>query len=84
MLWRDVRLLATSLKTESSLTPRIMAAFTLVMGGFIVWSLIALRTHVKRRDEADRALVASHERFETVTQALDAAVYVADLKTHKI
>ena len=84
LLWRDVRLLATSLKTESSLTPRIMAAFTLVMGGFIVWSLIALRTHVKRRDEADRALVASHERFETVTQALDAAVYVADLKTHKI
>ncbi len=82
--WRDVRLVATSLKTESSLTPRILAALTLVMAAFITWSLLALRKHVKRRDEADRALVASHERFETVTEALDAAVYVADLKTNTV
>jgi C4-dicarboxylate-specific signal transduction histidine kinase len=82
--WRDVRLVATSLKTESSLTPRILAALTLAMAAFIAWSLLALRKHVKRRDEADLALVASHERFETVTEALDAAVYVADLKSNEI
>jgi C4-dicarboxylate-specific signal transduction histidine kinase len=82
--WRDVRLVATSLKTESSLTPRILAALTLAMAAFITWSLWALRKHVKRRDEADRALVASHERFETVTEALDAAVYVADLKSNEV
>jgi C4-dicarboxylate-specific signal transduction histidine kinase len=82
--WRDVRLVATSLKTESSLTPRILAALTLAMAAFITWSLLALRKHVKRRDEADRALVASHERFETVTEALDAAVYVADLKSNEV
>jgi C4-dicarboxylate-specific signal transduction histidine kinase len=82
--WRDVRLVATSLKTESSLTPKILAALTLAMAAFITWSLWALRKHVKRRDEADRALVASHERFETVTEALDAAVYVADLKSNEI
>jgi C4-dicarboxylate-specific signal transduction histidine kinase len=28
--------------------------------------------------------VASHERFETVTEALDAAVYVADLKSNEV
>jgi C4-dicarboxylate-specific signal transduction histidine kinase len=82
--WRDVRLVATSLKTESSLTPKILAALTLAMAAFITWSLLALRKHVKRRDEADRALVASHERFETVTEALDAAVYVADLKSNEV
>jgi C4-dicarboxylate-specific signal transduction histidine kinase len=82
--WRDVRLVATSLKTESSLTPKILAALTLAMAAFIIWSLLALRKHVKRRDEADLALVASHERFETVTEALDAAVYVADLKSNEI
>jgi two-component system, LuxR family, sensor histidine kinase DctS len=82
--WRDVRLVATSLKTESSLTPKILAALTLAMAAFIIWSLLALRKHVKRRDEADRALVASHERFETVTEALDAAVYVADLKSNEV
>jgi C4-dicarboxylate-specific signal transduction histidine kinase len=82
--WRDVRLVATSLKTESSLTPKILAALTLAMAAFITWSLWALRKHVKRRDEADRALVASHERFETVTEALDAAVYVADLKSNEV
>jgi two-component system, LuxR family, sensor histidine kinase DctS len=82
--WRDVRLVATSLKTESSLTPRILAALTLAMAAFITWSLLALRKHVKRRDEADLALVASHERFETVTEALDAAVYVADLKSNEV
>ncbi len=82
--WRDVRLVATLLKTESSLTPRILAALTLAMAAFITWSLLALRKHVKRRDEADLALVASHERFETVTEALDAAVYVADLKSNEV
>jgi len=82
--WRDVRLVATSLKTESSLTPRILAALTLAMAAFITWSLWALRKHVKRRDEADLALVASHERFETVTEALDAAVYVADLRSNEV
>jgi two-component system, LuxR family, sensor histidine kinase DctS len=82
--WRDVQLTATSLKTDSSLTPKILGALTLAMAAVIVWSLLALRTHVKRRDEADRALIASHERFETVTEALDAAVYVADLNTNEI
>ena len=82
--WRDVQLKATSLKTDSSLTPHILGALTLSMAVVIVWSLLTLRTHVKRRDEADRALVASHERFETVTEALDAAVYVADLKSNAV
>jgi C4-dicarboxylate-specific signal transduction histidine kinase len=82
--WREVRLKATSLKTDSSLTPRIFGLLTVAMAGFITWSLFALRTHVKRRDEAAHALVASHERFETVTEALDAAVYVADLKTDEV
>jgi C4-dicarboxylate-specific signal transduction histidine kinase len=82
--WRDVQLKATSLKTDSSLTPRILGALTLAMAAVIVWSLLALRTLVKRRNEADRALVASHERFETVTEALDAAVYVADMKTNEV
>jgi two-component system, LuxR family, sensor histidine kinase DctS len=82
--WRDVQLKATSLKTDSSLTPRILGALTLAMAAVIVWSLLALRALVKRRNEADRALVASHERFETVTEALDAAVYVADLKSNEV
>jgi two-component system, LuxR family, sensor histidine kinase DctS len=82
--WREVRLKATSLKTDSTLTPKILGTLTVGMAGFIVWSLFALRSNVKRRDEADRALVASHERFETVTEALDAAVYVADLKTREV
>lgn len=82
--WRDVRLTASSLKTDSLLTQRVLAVVTMVMAGCIVWSLLALRSNVSRSDAADRALVASHERFETVTDALDAAVYVADFECGEV
>jgi two-component system sensor histidine kinase DctS len=60
--------------------------FTWVVMGLtvvILWSLWMLRRHVLRRELAEAALRASHERFMTVLEGLDAAVSVHDPDTRE-
>jgi len=55
--------------------------FTVLILGLtvvILWSLWLLRRHVLRRERAEEDLRASHERFVTVLEGLDAAVSVRD------
>jgi len=82
--WRDIRLVATSYKTASILGQGALILLTALLAAILVWSLWLLRRHVRKRLEADFALQASHERFVTVMDALDAAVYVADLDSGEI
>lgn len=82
--WRDLSLSATSYQTDSLLAQTTFAALTLLLSAVLVWSLWSLRKHIGMRMAADQAARASHERFVTVLDALDAAVYVADLDSDEI
>ena len=49
-----------------------------------VTSLVGLHTDITERQQAEEALRASHERFLTVLDSIDATVYVADMDTYEI
>lgn len=82
--WREVRLLATSWRGESSLAKHALAATSLLLGLLVAMGLIFIRRQLRQRLEADAALRAEHERFITVLDTVDVAVYVADLKTGEV
>lgn len=82
--WREIRLKATSFQTESLLAQRGLIVLSVLLTMLIAFGLVLLRRHIQKRLEADQALLAAHERFVTVLDALDAAVYVTDLSTGEI
>ena len=49
-----------------------------------VTSLVGLHTDITERQQTEDALRASHERFLTVLDSIDATVYVADMETYEI
>ncbi len=82
--WRDLKLRATSYRTDSLVTQRMLGAMTVLLSVIIVWSMWSLRKHIDKRVQADQALQASRERFVTVLDALDAGVYVASLEDNEL
>lgn len=82
--WREVRLLATSYRSESILAKHALGAVILLLGALVAVGLVIMRRQIRQRLEADTALLAAHEQFITVLDALDVAVYVADLKTGEL
>lgn len=82
--WRDLDLTATSYKSDSLIgRAALMAVITLVTL-VLAWSLWSLRRRVEMQASVDRALMASHERFVTVLDALDAGVAVSDFDTREL
>lgn len=82
--WREVRLMATSYQAESSLAKHALGTVSIMLALLVAAGLIFMRRQIGRRLEADDALLAAHERFITVLDALDAAVHVADLDTGEL
>lgn len=82
--WREIHLRATALRADSTLKQDGLILLTVLLSLLIAAGLVILRRHIRRRIEADEALLAAHERFVTVLDALDAAVYVADLNGGEI
>lgn len=82
--WRDLHLKATSYKPESLIAQNLVTAIAVALLAFLAWSIWLMQRHINKRIETDRALTASHERFVTVLDALDAAVYVATLDDGRI
>lgn len=82
--WREIRLRATTGPADTSLTQRALVLVTVLLSLLLAAGMFLIRGHIKRRIEADAALVAAHERFVTVLDALDAAVYVADLEKGEV
>ena len=82
--WRNLQLSVTSYKTDSLIGRTALIGLILGITGVLVWSLVSLRRRVLRQLAADSALVASHERFVTVLDSLDAAVVVSDMKSREI
>ena len=46
--------------------------------------LVGLHTDITERQQTQEALRASHERFLTVLDSIDATIYVADMETYEI
>lgn len=82
--WRNLHLSATSYKTDSVVGRSVLIVLLLLITCVLVWSLVSLRRRVMRQMAADSALVASHERFVTVLDSLDAAVVVSDISTREV
>ncbi|HEY4371316.1 MAG TPA: ATP-binding protein [Burkholderiales bacterium] len=82
--WRNLQLRATSYRTSSVIGQTAVVALTLLLLGVLAWSLNTLRRRAALQAQADNAVLAAHERFVTVLDALEAAVYVTDLTTHEI
>ena len=82
--WRNLQLRATSYRTSSSLGQTALFAISLLLLGVLGWSLNTLRRRAALQAEADDAVLAAHERFVTVLDALEAAVYVTDIESHEI
>lgn len=82
--WRNLQLRATSYRTSSALGQTALFSLTLLLLGVLGWSLNTLRVRAARQAEADNAVIAAHERFVTVLDALEAAVYVTDIESHEI
>jgi two-component system, LuxR family, sensor histidine kinase DctS len=82
--WREIRLKATAYRTESALAQQGLIVLTVLLSLLIAFALVLLRRHIQKRLEADQALLAAHERFVTVLDALDAAVYVTALESGEI
>ncbi|MDX2217758.1 MAG: ATP-binding protein [Burkholderiales bacterium] len=82
--WREVRLLATSYRSESILAKHAPGAVILMLGLLVAFGLVFMRRQIGRRLEADAALLAAHEQFITVLDSLDVAVYVADLDSGEL
>ena len=82
--WRNLHLSATSYKTDSLIGRSILAGLILLITGVLIWSLISLRRRVSRQMAADSALVASHERFVTVLDSIDAAVVVSSIESREV
>ncbi|MFN0162009.1 MAG: ATP-binding protein [Burkholderiales bacterium] len=82
--WRDLDLTATSYKTDSLVGRTILMAIIALVTIVLAWSLWSLRRRVEMQAGVDRALMASHERFVTVLDALDAGVAVSDFDTREL
>ena len=84
MPWRDLTLKVTSFRTDSLLAQTVLGTLTIALSIIIIWSLWSVRRHVNTRTQAVEAAEASHERFVTVLESLDAAVYVADFDSGEL
>ena len=84
MPWRDLTLRVTSFRTDSLLAQTVLGTLTIALSLVIVWSLWSARRHLNTRTQAVEAAQASHERFVTVLESLDAAVYVAHFDTGEL
>ena len=82
--WRNLDLSATSYKTDSLVGRTLLTGVILLITGVLAWSLWSLRRRVDLQAKADNALMASHERFVTVLDAIDSGVGVSDLATREL
>ncbi|HET9699405.1 MAG TPA: ATP-binding protein [Burkholderiales bacterium] len=80
---RGMTLRATAYPSSAGFGERMFTWVVLGLTVVILWSLWMLRRHVLRRELAEAALRASHERFMTVLEGLDAAVSVHDPETRE-
>jgi len=78
---RGLVLRAVAYRAGPSSAERTFTVLILGLTVVILWSLWLLRRHVLRRERAEEDLRASHERFVTVLEGLDAAVSVRDRGT---
>ncbi|MBL8379031.1 MAG: hypothetical protein JNM79_14275 [Burkholderiales bacterium] len=82
--WRGLDLTATSYKSDSLVGRAVLMAIIALVTIVLAWSLWSLRRRVEMQAGVDRALMASHERFVTVLDALDSGVAVSDFDTREL
>jgi C4-dicarboxylate-specific signal transduction histidine kinase len=84
MPWRDLKLQAKAYHSDTPLARDGLAVITLVLLAILTWALWLLQRYINRRVESDAMMHERYERFLTVLDALDAAVYVAGLDDDRL
>ncbi len=82
--WRDLKLKASSYRTSTPWLRNLLLIALLGLMAVLIWALVSLQRHIRRRLESDQALQTSYERFLTVLDSMDVAVWVADLQTDRL
>jgi two-component system, LuxR family, sensor histidine kinase DctS len=82
--WRDLKLRATPYRTVTSWLRNLLLAGLGLLLLFLIVALISLQRHIRKRLEADLALQTSYERFLTILDSMDVAVWVANLDNDRL
>jgi C4-dicarboxylate-specific signal transduction histidine kinase len=82
--WRNLKLMVIATKTESLVGRVVLTGLIILLAIVLAWSLWLLKRRVSQQVLVDSALKASHERFVTVLDSIDAAVVVSDLDSREI
>jgi two-component system, LuxR family, sensor histidine kinase DctS len=82
--WRDLHLNVTARQRGSTLAAVTVATTILALTGLIAWSFYSLRREGARRLASENSMKAVNERFETVLDSLNVAVYVSDAFTDEL
>jgi C4-dicarboxylate-specific signal transduction histidine kinase len=82
--WRDLQLNVTARQRGSTLAAITVATMILALTGLIAWSFYSLRREGARRLASENSMKAVNERFETVLDSLNVAVYVSDAFTNEL
>ncbi len=82
--WRDLHLNVTARQRGSTLVGITVATTILALTGLIAWSMYSLRREGARRLVSENSMKAVNERFETVLDSLNVAVYVSDAITDEL
>jgi C4-dicarboxylate-specific signal transduction histidine kinase len=82
--WREMALQVTAQQRGSTLVGITVATTIMLLTGLIAWSLYSLRREGVRRLASENSMKAVNERFETVLDSLNVAVYVSDATTDEL
>ncbi len=76
--WKRLQLEVTAQKRGSVLAGVTLGSTILLLTSMIAWSLYSLRKEGTRRTRSEQKALQINERFETVLDSLNVAVYVSD------
>jgi C4-dicarboxylate-specific signal transduction histidine kinase len=82
--WREMQLQVTAQQRGSTMAGITVATTIIFLTGLIAWSLYSLRREGVRRLASENSMKAVNERFETVLDSLNVAVYVSDATTDEL
>jgi two-component system, LuxR family, sensor histidine kinase DctS len=82
--WRGIEMQVSSQPRGSALASVTVGATIMLLTSLIAWSFYSLRRESARRSASEQSTRAANERFETVLDSLNVAVYVSDENSNEL